>query len=257
MRILSWNVNGLRACVRKGFHDFLDSSGADVIGLQEVRAFEHQLEPRTRAPQGWHAAFSPAERPGYSGVAIYSRQRPSRVETALGEPRFDAEGRMIIAHFGRMAVASVYFPKGSGRNRDNSRVAYKLDFYAAVFDRIQVLRRRGPVYVRRRLQHGPRGDRPGAAQVQQESQRIPARRNGRKSPDGWRRAGWIRSAPAIPEHRTTTPGGGNGAAQGSGTWAGGSTTCWPRPAPTSASPMRLSGLMSLAPTIVRWEVDLA
>ena len=147
MRILSWNVNGLRACVRKGFHDFLDSSEADIIGLQEVRAFEHQLEPRTRAPEGWHAAFSPAERPGYSGVAIYSRQQPSRIETALGEPRFDAEGRLIIAHFGRMAVASVYFPKGSGSNRDNSRVPYKLDFYAAVFDRIQVLRRRGPVYV--------------------------------------------------------------------------------------------------------------
>ena len=90
MRILSWNVNGLRACVRKGFHDFLDSCGADIIGLQEVRAFEHQLEDRTRAPKGWHVSFSPAERPGYSGVAIYSRQRPSRVETALGEFRFDA-----------------------------------------------------------------------------------------------------------------------------------------------------------------------
>ncbi len=147
MRILSWNVNGLRACVRKGFHDFLDASGADIIGLQEVRAFEHQLEDRTRAPEGWHAAFSPAERPGYSGVAIYSRRRPGRIETALGEHRFDAEGRLIIAHFGRMAVASVYFPKGSGRNRDNSRVPYKLDFYAAVFDRLQALRRRGPVYV--------------------------------------------------------------------------------------------------------------
>ena len=147
MRILSWNVNGLRACVRKGFHQFLESSDADVIGLQEVRAFEHQLDARTRAPTGWHAHFSPAQRPGYSGVAIYSRQRQSRVETALGEPRFDAEGRFIVAHFGRLAVASVYFPKGSGRDRDNSRVPYKLDFYAAVFERVQALRRRGPVYV--------------------------------------------------------------------------------------------------------------
>ena len=147
MRILSWNVNGLRACVRKGFHDFLGGSGADVIGLQEVRAFEHQLEERTRAPAGWHASFAPAERPGYSGVAIYSRKPPSRVETALGEPRLDVEGRFIVAHFGRLAVASVYFPKGSGRDRDNSRVPYKLDFYAAVFGRLQVLRRRGPVYV--------------------------------------------------------------------------------------------------------------
>ena len=147
MRVLSWNVNGLRACVRKGFHDFLTSCDADVIGLQEVRAFEHQLDADTRAPKGWHTSFAPAERPGYSGVAIYSRTPPDRVETALGEPRFDAEGRLIIARFGRLSVASVYFPKGSGRNRDNSRVPYKLDFYTAVFDRIQALRRRGPVLV--------------------------------------------------------------------------------------------------------------
>ena len=147
MRIVSWNVNGLRACARKGFLDFLSVSGADVVGLQEVRAFEHQLDPQVRAPEGWHAAFSAAERPGYSGVAIYSRLPPDSVETSLGEPRFDAEGRFILARFGRLGVASVYFPKGSGRDRDNSRVPYKLDFYAAVFDRLQALRRRGPVLV--------------------------------------------------------------------------------------------------------------
>ena len=147
MRILSWNVNGLRACVRKGFHDFLNASDADVIGLQEVRAFEHQLDEKTRAPEGWHTIFSPAERPGYSGVAIYSRRPPDQVETALGEHRFDAEGRLIIACFGRLSVASVYFPKGSGRDRDNSRVPYKLDFYVAAFERFQALRRRGPVFV--------------------------------------------------------------------------------------------------------------
>ncbi len=151
MRVVSWNVNGLRACARKGFLDFLDASGADVVGLQEVRAFEHQLDPAVRAPAGWHAAFAPAERAGYSGVALYSREPPERVETALGEPRFDVEGRLVVARFGarcgRLAVASVYFPKGSGRDRDNSRVAYKLDFYAALFDHLEPLRRGGPVLV--------------------------------------------------------------------------------------------------------------
>ena len=147
MRVVSWNVNGLRACARKGFLPFLAVSGADIVGLQEVRAFEHQLDPDVRTPPGWHAAFSPAERPGYSGVAIYSREPPTSVETSLGHTRFDLEGRLLIARFGRLAVASVYFPKGSGRDRDNSRVAYKLDFYAAVFDRLQTLRRRGPVLV--------------------------------------------------------------------------------------------------------------
>jgi exodeoxyribonuclease-3 len=147
VRIISWNVNGLRACVRKGFLDFLHNAEADVIGVQEVRAFPHQLEANTLEPEGWHACFAPAEKAGYSGVGIFSREKPTRVETSLGDPRFDAEGRVIVAHFGRLAVASVYFPKGSGTARDNSRVPYKLDFYAALFDRLQSLRRRGPVFV--------------------------------------------------------------------------------------------------------------
>ena len=147
MRIVSWNVNGLRACAKKGFLDFLGQSDIDVLLLQEVRAFPAQLPPEVREPPGWHATFAPAERPGYSGAGIYSRLPPSRIETTLFEHRFDTEGRFIVAHFGRLAVASVYFPKGNGRDRDNSRVPYKLDFCRAVFDRIEQLRRRGPVYV--------------------------------------------------------------------------------------------------------------
>lgn len=147
MRIVSWNVNGLRACTKKGFVDFLADSGADVLALQEVRAFPEQLEDRVRAPDGWHANFFPAVRPGYSGVAIYSRQKPSKIETSLGVEEFDAEGRYICAHFGRTRVASVYFPKGSGKDRDNSRVPYKMGFYAAVFKRVQQLRKSGPVFV--------------------------------------------------------------------------------------------------------------
>ena len=143
---MSWNVNGLRACTRKGFRSFLADCGADVLALQEVRAFPEQLDDDVRAPEGWQAAFAPAGRPGYSGVALYSREVPDRIETEL-EPRFDVEGRFIAAHFGRLVVASVYFPKGSGRERDNSRVPYKLDFYRAVFDRVERLRRRGPVFV--------------------------------------------------------------------------------------------------------------
>jgi len=147
MRIISWNVNGLRACHKKGYLKFLAKSRADIVALQEVRAFPEQLEARLRSPRGWHTCFAPAQRPGYSGVAIYSRQEPDRVETTLGEEMFDVEGRFIVAHFGRMAIASVYFPKGSGRDRDNSRVGYKLDFYREVFERVTKLRRRGPVFV--------------------------------------------------------------------------------------------------------------
>ena len=147
MRIISWNVNGLRACAKKGFLDVLADSKADVVCLQEVRAFEHQLPDEVRAPEGWHTYFSPAERAGYSGVAIYSRTPATRIETSLGVDEYDVEGRLIIAHFGRMAIASVYFPKGSGKDRDNSRVAYKLGFYSKLFDRVQALKKRGPVLV--------------------------------------------------------------------------------------------------------------
>jgi len=136
-------VNGLRACGRKGFGRFLARSGAFVVGVQEVRAREEQLPPALARPLGWHAAFVAAERPGYSGVGLYSRVAPDRVETSLGAARFEREGRFQVARFGRLAIANVYFPKGSGRERDNSRVPYKLAFYAAVLDRLERLRRSG------------------------------------------------------------------------------------------------------------------
>jgi len=146
MRIVSWNVNGLRACVKKGFLRFLEESAADVVGIQEVRARPEQLDASC-VPPGWHASFAPAKRPGYSGVAIYSRMAPDDVEVGLGEPRFDDEGRLITARFGRTFIVNGYFPKGSGRDRDNSRVPYKLDFYRAAFEHVERLKRRGAVFV--------------------------------------------------------------------------------------------------------------
>ena len=143
MRVVSWNVNGLRAAVRKGFWGWMDAAGADIVGLQEVRARPEQLDAQTQAPPGWHAHFFPAKRPGYSGVGIYSRVAPDDVVTSLGEDRFDDEGRFMLARFGRLVVASVYFPNGNGKDRDNSRVPYKLDFYRAVFDVLQRRRRAG------------------------------------------------------------------------------------------------------------------
>lgn len=143
MRIVSWNVNGLRACAKKGFGRWLSRSRAEIVGLQEVRAREEQLPEAVRAPRRWQTHFVAAERPGYSGVALYTRRAPDRVDTSLGEERFDREGRLQIAHFGRLVVANAYFPKGSGPKRDNSRVPYKLDFYAALFRRLERLRRSG------------------------------------------------------------------------------------------------------------------
>jgi exodeoxyribonuclease-3 len=143
VRIVSWNVNGLRACARKGFAAWLAHSRAEVVGVQEVRARLEDLPPALRAPRRWHAHFSAAERPGYSGVALFSRRPPDAVTTTLGQARFDVEGRVQIARFGRLVVVNGYFPKGSGSHRDNSRVPFKLDFYRALFERAQKLRRGG------------------------------------------------------------------------------------------------------------------
>jgi exodeoxyribonuclease III len=143
LRIISWNVNGLRSCGRKGFGRWLARSGAWLVGVQEVRALADQIPEALRQPRGFTTHFVAAQRAGYSGVGLFAREAPDRVETSLAEQRFDAEGRLQIAHFGRLAVANVYFPKGSGTLRDNSRVPYKLAFYAALFARLAALRRAG------------------------------------------------------------------------------------------------------------------
>ena len=143
LQITSWNVNGLRACVRKGFREWLEQCGAEVVALQEVRAQPHQLPADLSAPPGWSAAWHPAERPGYSGVGLLARRAPQAVETTLGIPAFDCEGRLQLARFGALTVVNGYFPNGNGKDRDLSRIPYKLDFYRALFDRLEASRQAG------------------------------------------------------------------------------------------------------------------
>ena len=229
MRVVSWNVNGIRACVKKGFAGFLARAQADIIGVQEVRALYEEIPDEARAPAGWHTAFVAAERRGYSGVGIYSRLAPERVETALDEPQFDIEGRYIAAHFrterGRFAVVNAYFPKGDGKNRDNSRVPYKLDFYRAVFERVQRMRRRCPVLVIGDYNTAHREIDLAQAQGQRQEQRLPAHRAGRDRPlAGGRLGRHLSRAPsrrAGPLQLVDAA----GRRAGSGTSAGGSTTC--------------------------------
>ena len=114
---------------------------------------EHALLPLPRPSAAGlaHGVHGRRARRGYSGVGLYSKLQPIRVDTSLGVPRFDREGRFMAGHFqtarGRFVVVNGYFPKGSGPDRDNSRVGYKLDFSRTVFARAQALRRRGPVLV--------------------------------------------------------------------------------------------------------------
>jgi exodeoxyribonuclease-3 len=143
LEILSWNVNGLRAAGDKGFLQWLRGSRAQFVGVQEVRAQPEQLTPELRSPRGWHTHFVAAERKGYSGVGLYSRLRPDAVEQRLGVAELDAEGRVQIARMGALTVVNAYFPNGNGKNRDNSRVPFKLRFYRRLHRVLEAEKRRG------------------------------------------------------------------------------------------------------------------
>ena len=148
MKITSWNVNGLRAAAKKGFLDWLQACDSDIVALQETRSLPEQLPAELLAPEGWHFALNPAERKGYSGVGLYSRPACDQMETTMGEERFDLEGRLQVARFGQLLVVNGYFPNGSGKNRDHSRVPYKLDFYRRVFEMLEAQRADGvPIVV--------------------------------------------------------------------------------------------------------------
>jgi exodeoxyribonuclease III len=135
MRVTTWNVNGLRAALRKGFAEAIDRLSPDVLLLQEVRATPDQLPPEWRQPAGWHVYWHPAERPGYSGTAIWSRE-PIEIlgtghdqsGTILGSG--DPEGRLVIAKTGPIRVASVYLPSGSSGEHRQAQKDLWLDAFA-------------------------------------------------------------------------------------------------------------------------------
>jgi len=119
MKIITFNVNGIRAASRKGFWDWFVKQGADILCMQELKAHGHQI-PEVAKPDGYHHYYHFAEKPGYSGVALYSRHKPDAVHTGFGtvDPDtdwsdMDAEGRYIQADFGNLSVISIYFPSGS------------------------------------------------------------------------------------------------------------------------------------------------
>lgn len=113
LRIVTLNVNGLRAAVRKGFFNWFRRQRADILCLQELKAKPHQIEDKPFHSRGFHRYLFCAERPGYSGVAIYSRAEPLEVITGYGNAEFDGEGRYIEAVFDTFGVISAYFPSGS------------------------------------------------------------------------------------------------------------------------------------------------
>ena len=113
MRIITLNANGIRAAARKGFFDWLGRQAADVVCIQETKAQVHQLTDPVFEPAGFHCFYHDAERPGYSGVALYARQAPDRVQHGIGWDVMDSEGRWLQADFGALSVVSLYLHSGS------------------------------------------------------------------------------------------------------------------------------------------------
>ena len=141
LRLFSWNVNGLRACGRKGFLDWLHAAKPDILGLQETRALPEQLDENILNPDGYQVQLHPAEKKGYSGVGLYTRIEPGSVVLGgLDDPAFNSEGRLIIADYGDFLFYTGYFPNGGN---DLSRVPYKLDFSEAVLQHAEAQRRQG------------------------------------------------------------------------------------------------------------------
>ncbi|MCL4868738.1 MAG: exodeoxyribonuclease III [Anaerolineae bacterium] len=140
----SWNVNGLRAAAKKGFLDWLHQTQPDILGLQETRVHPDELPVSLRQPEGYHTYWAISERKGYSGVALYSRERPLLVETGLGIPEFDREGRTVIAHYPDFVFITAYFPNGG---RDLLRVPFKMAYGDAFLAKCQQLRAEGKVVI--------------------------------------------------------------------------------------------------------------
>jgi len=144
MRVITANVNGIRSAAKKGFFDWLKTQNADVVCIQETKAQEDQLSDPIFHPAGYHCYYYDAERKGYSGTALYCRQKPKKIIKGLGWDPCDSQGRYIQADFSGVSVVSMYVPSGSS---NEEALARKLDFHEKIFPHFKSLRRKRRDYV--------------------------------------------------------------------------------------------------------------
>lgn len=140
MRVASWNVNGIRAATRNGFLNWFEDIEADLICIQESKAQKDQLDEEILHPKGYESIWHSAEKKGYSGVAIYSKNEPKEVHVGLGEDKFDSEGRVLTVEYGDLTLVTSYFPNSQ---RDHARLPYKLDFCESIHSYLNSLREAG------------------------------------------------------------------------------------------------------------------
>ncbi|WP_307706872.1 exodeoxyribonuclease III [Streptomyces sp. V1I6] len=129
LTVTSVNVNGLRAAAKKGFVEWLATTAADVICLQEVRAEADQLPPEVRNPEGWFTVHAPAAAKGRAGVSLYTRREPDAVRIGFGSSEFDGSGRYVEADLPGVTVASLYLPSGEvGTERQDEKMRFMSEF---------------------------------------------------------------------------------------------------------------------------------
>ncbi len=138
--ILSWNVNGIRAAREKGFLDLLQQRSPDILCVQETRAHLDQLKPDLLHPDGYITYWNYPERKGYSGVALFTREEPLRVQYDITEMGMDLEGRVIVADYVDFLLFNIYFPNGK---KDGFRLQYKMAFYKAFLEYADSLKNQG------------------------------------------------------------------------------------------------------------------
>jgi len=140
MKIISWNVNGIRAIAKKGFLQWLAQESPDILCLQETKSSPDQLSEELLNPLGYKTFWASAEKKGYSGVGIFTKTKPVTIIEGLGIKKFDVEGRTLITEFKKFILFNIYFPNGGAGNK---RVPFKMAFYEEFLKKANKLKKEG------------------------------------------------------------------------------------------------------------------
>ena len=126
MKLLSWNVNGIRAAVKKGFLEYLEDQNPEIICIQETKAHKEQLTSEILEDHGYFTYWHSGQKKGYSGVATFCKEEPLYIQEGIGIKKYDDEGRVLITEHNKFLLYNIYFPNGQ---KNEERLKYKLDFY--------------------------------------------------------------------------------------------------------------------------------
>lgn len=140
MKIISWNINGIRAAAKKGLGGFMKSERADIFCFQEVKAVAEQVPEGAGLPDNYYSYWNSAERAGYSGIATYTKIEPKIIINGMENEDFDKEGRVLITKFNEFTLLNVYFPNGK---MSKARLFYKMGFYEYFLKYVNNLRSQG------------------------------------------------------------------------------------------------------------------